>query len=139
MAVIFMYISQVSTNGLISFGRPFHLWHPHKFPSNDPVISSANILAPYWSNNDIRNSGKISYGFFQYGDSTEGNSYLGLASLYIRLFYPNTSQFEGNFMIIADWNQVHPFPHGSSNLANILRDNPSIGEFIELVSFCRYL
>lgn len=114
-------ILQVSTNGLISFGRPFYLWHPRQFPSNDPAISSANILAPYWSDNDIRNSGEISYGSFQYGDSAEGNYYLGLISTYVRFIYPNTSQqFEGNFVIIAYWNQVRFFPHGSSNLTNIL-------------------
>ena len=118
---------------MISFGRPFRLWHPCQFPSNDPLVNSANILAPYWSDNDIRSSGNVSYGSFQYGDSVEGNNLLLYISLYIREFYPNASQFQGNYMIIADWDQVHPFPHGSSNLTNIVSNNPSINEFIEKV------
>ena len=118
---------------MISFDKPFHLWHPHQFPSNDPLVNSANIVAPYWSDNDIRSSGNVSYGSFQYGDSDEGNHLLGYISSYIRAFYPNASQFEANYMIIAEWDQVHPFPHSSSNLTNIVSNNPSINEFIEMV------
>ena len=128
-----MLILQVGTNGVISFGRPFHLWHPREFPSNDPLVNSANILAPYWSDNDIRNSGEVFYGAFQYEDSAEGDNFLVTFSSLISIFYPNASNFRGNFIIIAEWNEVHPFPHGSSNLTNILSNNPSISDVIEMV------
>lgn len=127
------YILQVGTNGLISFGRPFNLWHPHRFPSNDPLVNLANILAPYWSDNDIRTAGDVSYGSFQFADSIEGIFFLNDVSTHIRDSYPDASGFQGNFMIIAEWDQVHPFPHGSSNLTDILSSNPSISGFIEMV------
>ena len=118
---------------MISFGRPFHLWHPHQFPSNDPLINSANILAPYWSDNDIRNSGEIFYGSFQYADNDEGDDFLEDISSSIRSSYPNATAFQGNFIIIAEWNGVHPFPHGSSNLINVLSNNLSVSDFVEMV------
>lgn len=124
---------------MISFGRPFDLWHPRQFPSNDPLVSSASILAPYWSDNDIRNDGEISYASFQYADSVEGNHFLGVVDSYIRHFYPNASQFQGNFIIVAEWDWVHPFPHGNSNLTNILSRNPSVSDFVELVCIYSYV
>ena len=36
-------------------------------------------------------------------------------------------------MILAEWNQVHPFPHGSSNLSSVFGYNPSISDFIDKV------
>lgn len=139
-----MYVLQVGTNGLISFDRPFNLWHPRLFPSNDPLVSSANILAPYWSDNDIRKTGEISYASFQHSNSAEGDSLLTLVTNYIRFVasaYPDildASQFIGNFMVVAEWDQVHPFPHGSLNLTNILDDNPSISDFVEMVCIVTY-
>jgi len=91
------------------------------------------LLAPYWSNNDIRNTGEVIYASFQYGDTTEGNILLEIYRNYIRTNYPNATQFQGNFMILADWNKVHPFPHGSSNLSSVLDYNPSIADFINKV------
>ena len=132
-------ILQIGTNGVISFGKPFHLWHPRQFPSNDPPVYSANILAPYWSDNDIRKSGNISYGSFQYTDGAEGiNNLLEDVSLHIRTFYSNALDFQGNFMIVAQWNQVHPFPHGSSDQITIANNNSSINDFVEMVC-TRYL
>ena len=42
-------------------------------------------------------------------------------------------------MIIAEWDRVHPFPHGSLNLTNILNNNPSIYNFIEMVRMYRHV
>ena len=122
---------------MISFGREFLLCYPQPFPSNDPSISSANVLAPYWSNNDIRNTGEVTYASFQYGDTTLGNILLEICSNYIRTNCPNSTQFQGNFMILAEWNQVHPFPHGSSNLSSVFGYNPSISDFIDKVCMCK--
>ena len=54
------------------------------------------------------------------------NHYLGL----------NTEQnFSGIFMILAEWRDVHPYPHGSCYLCDFLRRFPSMRSFMNQVWF----
>lgn len=104
--------SQVGTNGIFSFGRDFRQDLPQPFPSFDAEVYFSYIVAPYWSNIDTRLDGQVNYEVYAAGESTTADDYLRRATLLI-----NTEQdtsFRGNWMVVATWDGVHPFPHGNS-------------------------
>jgi len=83
------------------------------------------VVAPYWSDNDIRREGNVSYEVFQLqATGAYGDQLLDDVSSYIR--ERNTSsQFRGSFMILAEWDDVHPYPHGASNVSD---DDPFLAK-----------
>jgi len=87
------------------------------------------VVAPYWTDNDIRKEGYVSYEVFQlqvtggYGDQL-----LDSVSSVIR--ERNVSlDFKGSFMILAEWRDVHPFPHGASSSSD---NDPFLAKVQEL-------
>ena len=52
---------QVSENGVISFGNKWFYDKPERFPTQDRYIQDRFVLAPYWSDNDIRRDGTVRY------------------------------------------------------------------------------
>lgn len=78
-------------------------------------MRTANVIAPYWSDNDIRREGNVSYEVFEFQNTdTYGDEQLTLVSNYIMEEYDNSTNFVGVYMILAEWTAVHPFPHGSN-------------------------
>ena len=65
-------------------------------------------MAPFWDDIDIRGgNGEISYQIFQTGNEIDTvNSFLQSQT--------NYTSFEGTWMMVAFWDQVHPYL-GSSN------------------------
>ena len=63
--------SQVGTNGIISFGRPFYFWYPQNFPTRYPWVRDTFVAAPFWQDVDIRSKGDIIYTTLYPGDSPE--------------------------------------------------------------------
>jgi len=120
---------QVGDNGVISFTSPFTLFNPEPFPG----FSNIHVVAPYWSDNDIRRQGSVIYEVFQFGDSTIGDSdsLLDTVSDFITENFNNDSEpaFKGTYMILAEWREVHPFPDGDS--PNTL--SPAQKDFVALV------
>ena len=107
---MFCHFLQVGTNGIISFGHQFLFWFPEPFPGGN-----IHVVAPYWSDNDIRREGNVSYEVFQLqGTGAYGDQLLDDVSSYIRE-RSMSSDFQGSFMILAEWEGVHPYPHGASN------------------------
>ena len=87
----------------------------------------AHVIAPYWSDNDIRNNGgTVSYEVFQF----EGQALDTVSEYVTEKFMRNmTTKFQGVYMILAEWNAVRPFPHG----ANLVNLGPTIRSFINKV------
>ena len=82
------------------------------FPSTDAQIYFSYLVAPYWSNIDTRLDGQVNYEVHVIGESDTSDEYIGRVSSLI-----NSEQdpaFSGNWMIVATWDGVHPFPHGNS-------------------------
>lgn len=75
-------------------------------------MQELNIVAPFWSDNDIRISGNVSYAVIIKGDSEKGDEMLKVANEYFQQ-QEGTIDFEGVQMLVAQWDHVHPFPHGS--------------------------
>jgi len=89
---------QVSTNGLISFGRSFKSHSPHLFPETDFYNY---LVAPFWSDNDITNGvGEVSYQTYNNSQS-EALTYV---STYIK--QQHQVNFSGTWMLIAEWKNV---------------------------------
>ncbi|XP_065884099.1 mucin-like protein isoform X2 [Dysidea avara] len=104
-------LAYVSTNGVISFSRPFYYWWPFPFPGFY-YLRRFHVVAPYWSDNDIRREGEVSYEIFEKGRSSYDDVLLDRVNTYLTANM--MTNFSGTFMILAEWRDVHPYPHGSS-------------------------
>lgn len=92
-----LIVPQVSTNGILSFARPFPYHSPHLFPGT----SFYNFLvAPFWSDNDIRRDvGAVSYWVY-----TGQSDSLTFVSTYIS--QQEQVKFNGTWMLAAEWSSV---------------------------------
>ncbi len=72
------------------------------------------IIAPYWSDNDIRLSGAVEY--VQY-TSTHQIPAVGAKLEQVSEFISNETGtvFSGVWMLLVEWNNCPPFPAGSSD------------------------
>ena len=109
---IYYLTLQVGTNGIFSFGRDFRQDLPAQFPSLDADVYFSYLVAPYWSNIDTRLDGQVNYEVHVAGESSISDSYLGRVSAFIDAELD--TGFVGNWMVVATWDGVHPFPHGNS-------------------------
>ena len=103
---------QVGTNGVISFSRPFFYWWPSPFPGFF-YLRRFYVVAPYWSDHDIRGEGEVSYETFEKGRSDHDDMLLDRVNTYLNANM--MTNFTGTFMILAEWRDVHPYPHGSNS------------------------
>lgn len=83
---------------MLSFGTSAYNTHGNEaFPGP----SGRFLIAPYWDDIDITNGGAISYELFESGYFLdEVNAFL---------FRKVPSDFEGTWMIVADYDKVAPF------------------------------
>ena len=103
-------------NGLISFGTAWDgsragvaAHTTFKFPLTD---IGAHLVAPLWSDVDISDplgtgEGEIFYQTF----SNSGDESLSLVNRFVE--YQNNISFTGEWMLVAEWNNVHPIPQES--------------------------
>ena len=116
---------------MISFSRPFYYWYPSLFPGYY-YLRRFYVVAPYWADHDIRRDGNVFYETFERGRSRNDDVVLDTVSHFLRLNNEALS-FSGTFMILAEWQDVHPYPHGSSYSYYFETINPSIGTFTNKV------
>ena len=88
---------QVSTNGILSFGRAFPYHSPHPFPGT----SFYNFLiAPFWADTDISGGvGNVSYELHENETDAMG---------WVNTFISQQQQinFTGSWMLVAEWRNV---------------------------------
>ena len=108
-------MQQVGTNGIFSFSVPFYSAFATAFPGTSTTVSRAYLVAPYWDDVDIRLAGNISYEVHSRSDNNPGsNQLLDDVSNFVER---STGQsFQGTWMLVAEWEEVHPWPHGSGSL-----------------------
>lgn len=102
---------QVGTNGIFSFSEPFYSAGATAFPGTSTTVARAYLVAPYWDDVDIRLAGNISYEVHSRRDNNPGsNQLLDDVSNFVEM---STGQsFQGTWMLVAEWEEVHPWPHG---------------------------
>ncbi len=96
---------QVNSNGLLSFRNPFNTVTPLSFP----LTTNDTVIAPFWADIDITDSGQI---FFRFTD----NSSL-LSSVQDRVFSAFGIQYLPSLLFIATWNRVAEFGGSSSEVS----------------------
>ena len=101
---ITIYTFQVGTNGIISFGLPFYLSSAVLFPGSFSDVTNTYVVAPFWSDVDIRSVGEIFYEVHSTGDSTRSDDLLASVSEFITNQTGN--QFSGLWMLVAQWDEV---------------------------------
>ena len=78
------------------------------------------VVAPFWSDNDIRREGSVRYATYSVEDGTSnpaGADLLRRVNDYIQTL--GAEDFHGRWLLVAHWDQVHPSPHGDENTTNI--------------------
>lgn len=86
---------------------------PQPFPGTTSNVRDAHVIAPYWSDNDLRKEGNVTYEVFEF--NTDTNGVLSTVNNFIMEEFGNNTNFVGVYMILVEWNTVHPFPHGAEN------------------------
>ena len=122
---------------MISFSRPFYYWYPYPFPGHY-YLRRFYVVAPYWADHDIRRQGNVFYETFERGNSQNDDLVLRRVNDYLTSTDRAPSNFSGTFMILAEWNGVHPYPHGSDYLYYFQLYYPSIRDYINQVGAVLY-
>lgn len=108
-------IIQVNENGVISFEQPWRYPYPDRFPTENYWSRQGLVIAPFWSDNDIRKAGTVRYAAYslQVGDETSK----------VKMLFDKVNKniqkvdegFIGKWLLIAHWDHVHPSPHGDDD------------------------
>ena len=117
----------MSENGVISFNDPWNFSIPEVFPTNNVFSRGGKVIAPFWSDNDIRRDGAVRYTTYcTYPSGCDhnpnGEAILREVSNFLNENYPDSTsgvQFVGEWMLIAQWDHVHPSPHGVKGIEGI--------------------
>ncbi|CAH1789481.1 unnamed protein product, partial [Owenia fusiformis] len=102
----------VSSNGLISFGRPYLNYWARKFPLGRRNLA---ILASFWGDHDTRESLSPSGVYYQSYTredtlNEKGQLLLEAASKEV-MRYTNVADFEATWMMKVTWKDVFPYPY----------------------------
>lgn len=126
--LLFLYLSctQVNENGIISFDGSFHNPYPQLFPVDG---SNSFVIAPYWSDNDIRRDGEVRYVTYSQSNSMsdifsgsaitssdeQGQTLLDKVNAFVQARQSEIEdRFVGNWLLVVHWDHVHPSPHGEA-------------------------
>ena len=93
---------------MISFSSPFLFDRPSLFPTHFNAIRRRYVVAPYWADVDNRRSGRIRY---QVLDATKVYSNTSIDEVSDYISQTVNESFRGLWMLVAEWQNVHPFPH----------------------------
>ena len=78
------------------------------------------MLSPFWSDVDIRREGTVRYVPITRGRSSLSDNIIDEASSYINFHFvsDNDTSYQPTWMLVAQWDEVHPHPHGAEAIIN---------------------
>uniref|UniRef100_A0A1X7UXG1 AMOP domain-containing protein n=1 Tax=Amphimedon queenslandica TaxID=400682 RepID=A0A1X7UXG1_AMPQE len=96
----------ISSNGLVSFTRPYINWQPIPFPYSQTLIP---VLAPLWIDFDIQSleSSALFYNTYTSTGGQRDRNMLKVASERVREL--SGVEFQGSWVLIATWSNVIPY------------------------------
>ena len=98
---------------MISFRRGFTYYTPRLLPTDRQVIRDSIVIAPFWSDADLRLEGTLQFKtFMRMSGTSQDNELLNYVSGYIANKWNNATNFNGSTMLVAQWKNVPPYPHG---------------------------
>ena len=86
---------------------------PEEFPSMDSRIYFSHLLSPYWSDIDTRRAGRVRYETYTRGDMDASDRQITMVTDFLAA--EEVVNMTGEWMLLASWEDVHPFPHGLSS------------------------
>ena len=99
----------MSSNGLISFGAPYRKYAAISFPSaNSSDLYERHIVAPYWTDNDPRIIGNVSWEMYSTGYGRHTDDIIERISFFIQT-NKLTTTFNGKFVFVATWSEMYPY------------------------------
>ena len=104
----------MSTNGIVSFGVEFPHFLSSLFPTESAVTYYDFAVAPYWTDNDARLNGHVSWEMYTIGDSSVTDDTIQTVNAFINK-NTNETDFVGNFVFVGNWSEMHPYPAGASD------------------------
>ncbi len=93
--------------------------HPNRYPTSYVPTRQRHVVSPFWTDVDIRKEGTIRYVTIERGTSTRGDMIMDeIATYFNDRFIDKEVEplFEPTWVLVAQWDKVHPFPHGDDNL-----------------------
>ena len=69
-------------------------------------------MAPFWSDVDTGRAGRVRYESYYRGDSSASDQQLATVEQF--LLDEEGVEMQGEWMLLAAWENVHEYPHGSS-------------------------
>ena len=106
-------MQQIATNGILSFGRDFPHFLASLFPTESAETYYSFAVAPYWTDNDARLHGRVSWDMYSTGDTDVTDAIIQDVNNFINL-NTNDTNFVGNFIFVGTWSEMHPYPAGAS-------------------------
>ena len=106
---------QIGVTGIISFDQPVYTGVTTPFPGHTNKIHNIFLVAPFWDEIDIRRSGNV---FYEVHDTfTDDDASEDLISQVSEYIEGETGEaFFGEWMLVVQWDKVHPWPHGDDPL-----------------------
>ena len=113
----------MNENGVISFENPWMYWFPEQFPTDNFAIRNTLVVAPFWSDNDIRKEGAVRFVTYNFltDDNPDGKALLDVVNANIQAQQGEEIEesFVGLWMLVAHWDRVHPSPHGGEDHGDV--------------------
>ena len=75
--------------------------------------NTSHVVAPFWSNNDIRRDGEVNY---EVHDGRSAESAAVVDQVSEAIVNQTGRDFRGTWMLVVEWRDCHPHPHGQSGL-----------------------
>ena len=123
-----IFFVQVGINGIISFGQEWFFWYSEPFPTDSYYLQNSYVVAPFWADIDTRRAGSVFYEVHEWGYNKGSNAVLERLSGFISA---EMSDFTASWMLVAQWDRVHPYPHGAVEGGT----SEQYGNFLESVSY----
>lgn len=94
----------MSTNGIVSFGKPFYAWRSELFPGTHHTT----LVAPFWSDIDIRGpDGNVYYHVYD-------DPHSPLVVRASREVNESVAAFDAHWVLVVTWDNVPAFPYTAS-------------------------
>ena len=117
----------------MSFGIEFPHFSAALFPTESAATYFDFAVAPYWADNDARLNGLVSWEMYRTGDDAAADGIIQTVNDFINANTVETD-FEGNFIFVGFWEEMHPYPAGASPIqAEPYLDSVSV--FLQLSVF----
>ena len=97
----------------MSFGIEFPHFSAALFPTESAATYFDFAVAPYWADNDARLNGLVSWEMYSIGDGAAADDIIQRVNDFINANTVETD-FEGNFIFVGFWEEMHPYPAGAS-------------------------